>query len=499
MVLITGDFNFADTTDWVENEDGFDFLPLIGESQASKAIIARETSTKLMNLGLFQMCDYKNQSGNVLDLIYTNSPELSLVHRADLCLLPSTKSDPDHNPLFCTIECSPVCTTEDKSDPIFSFRRANYDEIREYLGGLNILDSIVSNDVNDVNCMLSKLYQIIYETFDKFIPKASLRHSNKPVWHNKQLSHLKNIRNKRYKDLCNQRESALLATDQSFAQAKEEYESYRKQLFENFLREKADEAKTNPKSFWRYINDKRKSHKLPNTMTYEGSQATTDAEKADLFANYFQTVYSSHGSDNDSENFINTRQEANFFKLTVTSDTVYSVLSTLNTNKGSGHGAISALFLRECADELTLPLCEIFRRSLDDCIYPESFKIGQITPIFKAGKQSDVTNYRGVCVVPMVFDRINYNQLELIIHPRISTTQHGFLPNRNIETNLMEMSNKIHEAFIQKAQLDVFYADISKAFDCINTALCIRKLGNFPLSNNTLRWFVSNRDRNTYV
>lgn len=344
IILLTGDFNFGDTTNWMQKDDGFDFLPLIGDSQSAKAIIARETSTRLLNAGLFQMCNYKNASGNVLDLIYTNCPELSLVNKADICLQPSNESDIYHNPLVCTLECSPVCLPDGESDPIFCFRKANYDKIREHLNGINILDSIRATDVND---MLDGLYQIIYETFDKFVPKASLRFSNKPKWHNKQLSHLKNIRNKRYKDLCNQRISTMSPDDQVFIEAKREYENYGKQLFEDFLREKASESKTNPKSFWKHIKDKRTAHKPPNTMSYGDSQATTDVEKAHLFAEYFKTVYTIHEPDNELHDFIDNRCDSNFFKLTVRNEMVYSVLSTLNINKGSGHGGISALFLRE--------------------------------------------------------------------------------------------------------------------------------------------------------
>lgn len=90
-----------------------------------------------------------------------------------------------------------------------------------------------------------------------------------------------------------------------------------------------------------------------------------------------------------------------------------------------------------------------------------------------------------------VFERLMYNQLKLIIHPRISTNQHGFLSNRNIETNLLEMSTHIHQALDSGDQLDVSYADISKAFDRVNTSLLIKKMAKFPLANETLRLFIS--------
>ncbi|XP_055306841.1 uncharacterized protein LOC129571100, partial [Sitodiplosis mosellana] len=74
--------------------------------------------------------------------------------------------------------------------------------------------------------------------------------------------------------------------------------------------------------------------------------------------------------------------------------------------------------------------------------------------------------------------------------PSVSN-QHGFMSNRNIQTNLMAFTIKANEAFERKAQLDVFYADIKKAFDTVNQSLLMRKLANFPLSNQVLSWIKS--------
>lgn len=95
-------------------------------------------------------------------------------------------------------------------------------------------------------------------------------------------------------------------------------------------------------------------------------------------------------------------------------------------------------------------------------------QIGQLSPVFKSGSRSDVKNYRGANVLPnlaKVFERVIFSQLKLIIPRNISTSHHGFVPNRNIESNLMELCILAHEAFEQNVQLDVFMGDISKAFD----------------------------------
>lgn len=73
----------------------------------------------------------------------------------------------------------------------------------------------------------------------------------------------------------------------------------------------------------------------------------------------------------------------------------------------------------------------------------------------------------------------------------MSKNQHGFISNRNIETNLVELSTLIHDTFTRGAQLDVFYADIQKAFDTVSQSLLIRKLAKFPIANQTLNWFIS--------
>lgn len=166
----------------------------------------------------------------------------------------------------------------------------------------------------------------------------------------------------------------------------------------------------------------------------------------------------------------------------------------MDINKGSGFDGVASIFLRECAEQLADPLRIIFSTSLNGMYYPKAFKIGQLTPIYKSGAKKEMTNYRGVNTMPniaKVFDKVIRDQLKLIVNPRIRTTQHGFIPNRNIETNLLEHTTHIHRAFACHSQLDTFYSDVSKAFDQVDKSKQIRKLARFPLSNQSLFWFES--------
>lgn len=102
--------------------------------------------------------------------------------------------------------------------------------------------------------------------------------------------------------------------------------------------------------------------------------------------------------------------------------------------------------------------------------------------------------------IAKVFEKVVFNQLKMIIMPKLSDHQHGFLPNRNIDTNLMEFTTVINNAYEKRSQLDVFYADISKAFDTVDQSLLIRKLAKYQISNSTLKWFQSYfNNRQQYV
>lgn len=91
MLVVAGDFNLPNVK-WVENDDSCDLIPLIGESESMKSNISKHVTTTMTELGFCQMNDILNSAGNVLDLIYTNVPELLVSELAVRRLLPSSVS-----------------------------------------------------------------------------------------------------------------------------------------------------------------------------------------------------------------------------------------------------------------------------------------------------------------------------------------------------------------------------------------------------------------------
>lgn len=498
IFLVAGDFNMS-CVKWTSNEDGFDFLPLIGDSTSVPSTIARNFTSTLLEHGLFQLTNLTNDSGNVLDLIYTNMPELALVTKVDLPLITEGQQDKAHVPLHCLIECEPsFCPPSPPSDAVYCFKKAPFDLIREAISNINF-DTLFTN--KNVDEMVDAFYSTCYGIFDELIPKATLRVNNHPAWYDNTLINLKNRRNRAYQKLLNSRNSNIGPSDDSaFLAAKNEFEAYQDELYNGFLQNLALNYKRQPKKFWNYINSKYKKSTLPATMFYGNDRVSTDIDKANLFAKFFATVYKKHPNEEELDaallSFINSRNDDGYMNVEVTPDIVRQVLLRIDLSKGVSPDKMAPLFLRECADLLCVPLSAIYAKSLTNLHYPQVWKMGHVTPIHKSGSKADVTNYRGVNVSPnlaKVLEIIVHGQTGFNIYPHISTTQHGFFPGRRVESNLFEFSVLVHDSFDDGNQTDTFYADIHKAFDVICYVLLLFKLAaaKYRLSNRLLLWLRS--------
>lgn len=77
-------------------------------------------------------------------------------------------------PLVCYIECCPTPLPAADPSTIYCFKKANYDEIRDHLSNNNIIN-MFDQSKEDVNTISDRFYDILYDLFDKFVLKATIR------------------------------------------------------------------------------------------------------------------------------------------------------------------------------------------------------------------------------------------------------------------------------------------------------------------------------------
>ena len=110
----------------------------------------------------------------------------------------------------------------------------------------------------------------------------------------------------------------------------------------------------------------------------------------------------------------NINENNNKFSFSSTSGSiVFSHLNKLCRSKATGLDDISAKIISECANLISVSLCDLFNKSLLSGIFLDNWKCARVTPLFKQGEASDLNNCLPISVVSViakVFERIVYDQ-----------------------------------------------------------------------------------------
>ena len=95
--------------------------------------------------------------------------------------------------------------------------------------------------------------------------------------------------------------------------------------------------------------------------------------------------------------------------ISIKCDEIISLIRNLNPNKESGSGGISGQMLLLCDNSVLLPLKIIFQNILITSIYPDIWKLANVTPIFNKGDKQLIKNYRPISLLPIcgkIFEQI---------------------------------------------------------------------------------------------
>lgn len=259
-----------------------------------------------------------------------------------------------------------------------------------------------------------------------------------------------------------------------------------------------DDTKGSTSEFYNIIKGS-SSKTLPETMTYKGAQITGNRRYecfSDFLGSTFLTDIPDFGCSNIDvdENllhhyhihFENTYDYLwNNFSLKTTTSEITQYIKDLKLNKDPGPMRITASFLQHNIDKIVPMLTDAINTVFQTGRIPTDWKTNFIIPIPKKGSTADIENYRGIAIqscIPKIFDRILTRMLYDSIGPIIDSSQHGFMKGKSTTTNLLEITQFLHEN--SKNQVDVIYFDFSKAFDKVRHDLLATKLCKLSIPFN---------------
>ena len=285
-------------------------------------------------------------------------------------------------------------------------------------------------------------------------------------------------------------------TESDFRDKRSAFKNAAQAKYSSYLIGLTDDFKSNPKRFWSFLKSAKNSNSALSVMKVDGVEIVDDRDKANVLNKCFASKFSVPAAT--------VLPDAPVYNLPMLDEiecsvgVVQAILESIPANKACGPDGISARIIRECCEELAVPLVKICQKSLRHGVFPEKWKQANIVPVFKKGSPKDPHCYRSISLIPLfgkVLEKVVYVSLSKHVETAISPSQHGFISGRSCVTNLASLLSTAWDSIEDRLQTDCIYTAFSAAFQSVDHSLLIHKLQNsYNISGSALKWFTSYLD-----
>ena len=264
-----------------------------------------------------------------------------------------------------------------------------------------------------------------------------------------------------------------------------------------------NQNKGNSRELWKTLNKvtSQKSSPPPSSIEANGVSLTDPKSIADTFNTHFSTIGTKlaaairvglwprrSGSQSNGTPIV-----ANKFHFQQVDETfVRKQLKDLKTNKAIGLDKIGAKMLKDSAYVSAPVLTNLFNRSLRSSTFPNIWKSGKVSALFKSGDRSDPNNYRPITILPKmskILEKVVHSQVYSYLEENqiLTPKQFGFRPKLSTEIALAHFTDNILGNMDKGLITGAVFLDLSKAFD---TRL-FSKLQSTGFLSDTVKWFQS--------
>jgi hypothetical protein len=470
-IFMFGDFNFGGIS-WSD--------------QSYATASEREFVNMINDLYLQQIVTVPTRMGAILDLIFIS----------DLDYVGQVTANPplgnsDHDIIEYRLCLSSVNgdTHRSSRDRKRNYHRGDYSKMRKLLSSVKWETMLMDKNVIECWDIFCNIYN---EVVKASIPMVRYGNKMKKIWMNRttlKLISRKVTLWKKYRRNSseeNYREYVLArnAATRSVKQAKAEYES-------NLVAR----SKKNPKVVFKYVREKAKVKTgIPVLKDEDNVSVYTAEAKAKVLNQFFASVFTEEDCVFIPELPVRTVKKLD--NIQINTDEVQKKLVELNPNKTPGVDGIHPRVLKEGYVYFACPLSRIFELSLKEGLVPPVWKDANVTPIHKGGAKDSASNYRPVSLTSVpckIMESIVRDQVMdyLEVNELLVKSQHGFMPNRSCQSQLLESLNMCTDWVDKGHSVDIVYLDYRKAFDSVPHQRLLNKCRSYGLGEEVVIWLAS--------
>ncbi len=174
---------------------------------------------------------------------------------------------------------------------------------------------------------------------------------------------------------------------------------------------------------------------------------------------------------------------------------VRKTLSRINPRKAAGTDNIPGRVLKDCAEQLTDVLTDIFNTSLSQAVIPKCLKSTTIIPVPNKSLLSCLNDYCPIALTPIImkcFARLVMHNFKTSLPNTLDLLQFAYRPNRSTDDAI---SSTLHLALTHLENKDsyvrILFINFSSAFNTIILQQLIKKLNLLgPLYSSLCNWIL---------
>ena len=177
---------------------------------------------------------------------------------------------------------------------------------------------------------------------------------------------------------------------------------------------------------------------------------------------------------------------------------VFRALETLKS-ASAGPDNIPVWLLRLGSPFLAEPLAFLYNTSVNEGYVPVQWKMANITPIPKVPSPTVPSDYRPICITPIVSKILERFIVTKSLYPAISSSgmtcllgnQFAFRPTGSTTAAMVMFLSKVTNMLQTEPYVHVVALDFSKAFDTVRHSELCRKLASVPVKDSIYNWITS--------
>ena len=177
-------------------------------------------------------------------------------------------------------------------------------------------------------------------------------------------------------------------------------------------------------------------------------------------------------------------------------DCIEKKMLELDMNKATGPDNLGNLVYTNLAKTVSKSVLLIFQTFLKKGIFRETWKIGEVVPIFKDGNKCDIKRYRPIsllCCISKTFKKVLFYYIYERVRHHLHNSQYGFRKKRSAIIQLLAYLHQVYLNYDDQTtkNISALYLNFEKAFDCVPHQFLMHKLKCYGFGGKVIQLIAS--------